>query len=228
MELTILMPCLNEEKTIASCLIKAENFLQRRSIDGEILVIDNGSSDASADIARKLGARVIYCEKPGYGNALLCGFKEAGGTYIIMGDCDESYDFSSLDDYIKALREGYDLVMGNRMNNSMQKGAMPFTHRYIGVPFLSWIGRLRYHTSIRDFHCGLRGFPKDKILALDLQSGGMELASEMIGAAVRAKYSVYEIPITLYKDGREGPSHLNTIPDGLRHLRLLFFGPGQE
>jgi len=224
MELTILMPCLNEEKTIGECIDPAFSFLNREKIEGEVLIADNGSEDASAAIAKGHGARVVCCRNRGYGNALLCGFTEAKGTYIIMGDCDESYDFSSLDGFLKALREGYDLVMGNRMNGTMEKGAMPFSHRYIGVPILSWLGRVRYRTKIGDFHCGLRGFPREKILELNLKSGGMELASEMIGAAVKERYSICEIPITLHKDGRDGSSHLHTIRDGFRHLWLLLFG----
>lgn len=221
MELTILMPCLNEEKTIAECIRQANSFIQKNQIDGEVLVIDNGSQDKSAQIAEACGAKVKECHKRGYGNALLYGLGQARGTYVIMGDCDLSYDFEHLEEFMEALRNGYELVMGNRLNAHMEQGAMPLSHRYIGVPMLSFLGRCIYHTKIRDFHCGLRGMVKDKIISLDLKSEGMEFASEMIGKAVKNHYRIKEIDITLHRDGRGGPSHLHTIRDGFRHLHLL-------
>ena len=222
MELTILMPCLNEEKTIAECIKQAKRFIEKNKIEGEVLIIDNGSTDASSKIATECGARVEICHFQGYGNALRFGIEKAQGTYIIMGDCDLSYDFEHLEEFMEALREGYDLVIGNRMHSDMEKGAMSFSHRYIGVPFLSWMGRCFYHTNIKDFHCGLRGMSTEKVRNLQLKSEGMEFASEMIGKAVKNNFHIKEINIILHKDGRDGPSHLHFMRDGFRHLFLLF------
>lgn len=220
-ELTILMPCLNEEKTIGLCIEEARRFLDEKAIVGEILVADNGSTDASASIAKGLGAIVVNVSDKGYGNALIGGIRAAKGRYVIMGDCDMSYDFYHLDGFIKKLREGYDLVVGDRFAGGIEKGAMPFSHRYIGVPVLSWLGRIKYKTDVRDFHCGLRGFNRIQALKLDLECGGMEFATEIIGKFARKKRRIAQIPTVLRKDQRDHAPHLNTIRDGLRHLRYI-------
>lgn len=222
-EFTVLMPCLNEEKTVTVCINKARGFLERENIDGEVLIADNGSTDRSRELAESAGARVVCVPKKGYGNALIGGIRASKGKYIIMGDCDDSYDFSELSGFIEKLRAGYPLVMGNRMDN-IKAGAMPFTHRYIGVPFLSLLGRLRFHTKVKDFHCGLRGFDREKALALDLKCGGMEFATEIIAKFAVSGAEIAEIPVTLSPDGRGGKSHLRAVRDGLRHIRYIFFG----
>ena len=222
-ELTILMPCLNEQQTVAQCVRQAQQFLRESGICGEVLVADNGSTDASAALAQEEGARVVNVTKRGYGNALIGGIRAAYGKYIIMGDCDMSYDFLHLDGFIEKLREGYPLVMGCRMDD-IAPGAMPFSHRYIGVPVLSFLGRLRFHTTVRDFHCGLRGFDRQKALELGLSCSGMEFATEIIGKFALSGAAIAEIPVTLSPDGRSGRSHLRTIRDGLRHVRYIFFG----
>lgn len=222
-ELTILMPCLNEQQTVAECVRQARQFLSESGICGEVLIADNASTDNSAALAQEAGARVVSIAERGYGSALIGGIKAAHGKYIIMGDCDMSYDFLHLDGFIEKLREGYPLVMGCRLDN-IAKGAMPFSHRYIGVPVLSFLGRLRFHTKVRDFHCGLRGFDKEKALALGLSCGGMEFATEIIGKFALSGAAIAEIPVTLNPDGRGGRSHLRTIRDGLRHVRYIFFG----
>ena len=223
LELTILMPCLNEQQTVAQCVGLARQFLAQSGVNGEVLVADNGSTDNSAALAREAGARVVSVEERGYGSALIGGIKAARGRYVIMGDCDMSYDFLHLDGFVEKLREGYPLVMGCRMDN-IAKGAMPFSHRYIGVPVLSLLGRLRFHTKVRDFHCGLRGFDREKALALELSCGGMEFATEIIGKFALSGAKIAEIPVTLSPDGRSGRSHLRTFRDGLRHIRYIFFG----
>jgi len=220
MELTILMPCLNEAKTIGLAIAEAQRFLSENNIVGEILVSDNMSDDDSAEIAEKSGARVVKAAVKGYGSALICGINSAKGKYIIMGDCDMSYDFYNLGMFIDKLREGYALVMGNRFKGGIEKGAMPFIHR-LGVPFLSFIGRLRYKVNVGDFHCGLRGFDREKALSLGLSCCGMEFATEIIGRFALSGYKIAEIPTVLRKDMRNGKSHLRSIPDGLRHLRLM-------
>lgn len=223
LELTILMPCLNEQQTVAQCVRQARQFLEESGVCGEVLVADNGSADNSAVLAKEAGARVVNIAERGYGNALIGGIKAAHGKYIIMGDCDMSYDFLHLGGFIEKLREGYPLVMGCRMDN-IAKGAMPFSHRYIGVPVLSFLGRLRFHTKVRDFHCGLRGFDREKALSLGLSCGGMEFATEIIGRFALSGAAIAEIPVTLSPDGRSGRSHLRTFRDGLRHIRYIFFG----
>ena len=222
-ELTILMPCLNEQQTVAQCVRQARQFLAESGVCGEVLVADNGSADNSALLAQEAGARVVNVTERGYGNALIGGIKAAYGKYIIMGDCDMSYDFLNLYGFVEKLREGYPLVMGCRMDN-IAPGAMPFSHRYIGVPVLSFLGRLRFHTRVRDFHCGLRGFDREKALALGLSCGGMEFATEIIGKFAMSGADIAEIPVTLSPDGRSGKSRLRTIRDGLRHIRYIFFG----
>ena len=224
-ELTILMPCLNEAETLATCIRKAKGFLARTGISGEVLIADNGSSDGSPELAEELGARVILVRQKGYGAALMGGIEAARGQYTIMGDADDSYDFASIDQFIDRLRGGADLVMGNRFNR-IQPGAMPLMHRYLGNPVLSFIGRLFFHIPVSDFHCGLRGFNTAKIRMLGLQTTGMEFASEMIVRSVLAGFSIAEVPITLYPDGRSRPPHLRTWRDGWRHLKfLLMYSP---
>lgn len=220
-ELTILMPCLNEEETIAVCIAKAQKYIKDNGIKGEVLISDNGSTDRSIEIAEGMGARVCHESVKGYGSALIKGTKEAKGKYIIMGDCDDSYDFLDLNKMLIELRKGHQLVMGNRFKGGIEKGAMPFSHRYIGNPVLSGIGRVLYKTKIGDFHCGLRGYDRKSILDLNLQSLGMEYASEMVVQAVKNNLSITEIPVTLSKDGRTKPPHLRTVRDGMRHLNYL-------
>ncbi|BDS11095.1 glycosyltransferase family 2 protein [Aureispira anguillae] len=226
LELTILMPCLNEHLTLGTCIEKAQTSLKENHINGEIVIGDNGSTDGSIQIAKSMGARVINIKEKGYGSALIGGMKAAKGKYIIMGDSDDSYDFSTLMPYVNKLREGYDLVMGNRFRGGIEKGAMPFLHRYLGNPVLSFIGRLFFRTKIRDFHCGLRGFNRTKMLSVGLECSGMEFASEMVVKSILNDFRVTEVPTTLAKDGRDRPPHLNTWSDGWRHLRfLLLYSP---
>ncbi len=225
-ELTILMPCLNEAETLETCIKKAQSFLLTSRINGEVLVADNGSTDGSQEIARCCGARVINAAERGYGSALITGTQLARGTFVIVGDADESYDFSELTSFLTALRDGADLVMGNRFQGGIAAGAMPPLHRYVGNPVLSFIGRLFFGADIGDFHCGLRGFRRTSILALNLQSSGMEFASEMVVKATLHELRIDEVPTTLRKDGRSRPPHLRTWRDGWRHLRfLLLYSP---
>lgn len=225
-ELTILMPCLNEAETLATCVRKARRFLDASGIEGEILIGDNGSTDGSQAIARQEGASVVDVPRRGYGAALIGGIEAARGRFIVMGDADDSYDFSRLEAFVERLRQGADLVMGNRFKGGIGERAMPFLHRYLGNPVLSWLGRLFYRIPIGDFHCGLRGFNRDRIRALNLTTPGMEFASEMVVKAAIAGYRVEEVPTTLQKDGRSRPPHLRTWRDGWRHLRfLLVFSP---
>jgi len=225
-ELTILMPCLNEAETLAICIAKAHSFLAISGIEGEILIADNGSTDGSPAIAEAAGARVVPIAQRGYGAALAGGIAAARGRYIIMGDADDSYDFSRLDAFMTQLRAGADLVMGNRFAGGIAPGAMPWHHRYIGNPVLSTLGRRFFHTPIGDFHCGLRGFSRDAIASLNLRTIGMEFASEMVVKATLAQLDVREVPTTLARDGRSRPPHLRSFRDGWRHLRfLLLFSP---
>lgn len=221
LELTILMPCLNEAETLAACIDKARGFLARAGIAGEVLISDNGSKDGSVDIAERHGARVVHAPVRGYGGALWYGINHARGRYVIMGDADDSYDFSRLDAFLEKLREGHDLVIGNRFAGGIAPGAMPPLHRYLGNPVLSFLGRLFFSTGVRDFHCGLRGFRRDRILALGLKTTGMEFASEMVVRSSLQGLQLAEVPTTLAKDGRSRPPHLRTWRDGWRHLRFL-------
>jgi hypothetical protein len=225
-ELTVVMPCLNEAETVATCVRKAVQFLADNGVSGEVVVADNGSTDGSRQLAADAGARVVPIAERGYGNALLGGIIAARGEYVIMGDADDSYDFTNLMPFIEELRKGYDLVMGNRFKGGIAPGAMPPLHRYLGNPVLSFIGRLFFPSAIGDFHCGLRGFRRDSAIALGLQATGMEFASEMVVKATLAKQKVTEVPTTLVKDGRSRPPHLRSWSDGWRHLRfLLLFSP---
>jgi hypothetical protein len=225
-ELTVVMPCLNEAETVATCVRKAVQFLADNGVSGEVVVADNGSTDGSRQLAADAGARVVPIAERGYGNALMGGIIAARGEYVIMGDADDSYDFTNLMPFIEELRKGYDLVMGNRFKGGIAPGAMPPLHRYLGNPVLSFIGRLFFPSAIGDFHCGLRGFRRDSAIALGLQATGMEFASEMVVKATLAKQKVTEVPTTLVKDGRSRPPHLRSWSDGWRHLRfLLLFSP---
>ncbi len=225
-ELTILMPCLNEAETVGICVRKAMHYLQSRNIAGEVVIADNGSSDGSQAIAFALGARVITVPQRGYGAALLAGIAAARGAYVIMGDADDSYDFSALDPFVAKLRHGCDLVMGNRFAGGIEPGAMPFLHKYLGNPVLSGLGRLFFGAPVGDFHCGLRGFRRDAIVDLGLCTTGMEFASEMVVKATLRKLRIAEAPTTLSPDGRTREPHLRSWRDGWRHLRfLLLFSP---
>jgi len=226
LELTILMPCLNEEETLGICIDKAQGYLKKYNIEGEVLIADNGSTDNSIEIAQQKGARVVRVEEKGYGAALKGGINAAQGKFIIMGDADDSYDFINLQKFLDKLREGNDLVMGNRFKGGVAKGAMPFLHKYLGNPVLSFLGRLFFKIPVGDFHCGLRGFHREKILSLGLHTSGMEFASEMVVSSALNKLQISEVPTTLSPDGRSSAPHLNTWGDGWRHLRfLLMYSP---
>lgn len=221
-EITILMPCLNEAETLEVCIKKAKTFLQENNLSGEILVADNGSTDGSQEIAILNQARLVKIEEKGYGNALWIGGANAKGKYVIMGDSDDSYDFYKLMPFVEKLREGYDLVIGNRFVGGIEDGAMPWLHQYIGNPMLSFMGRIFFKSQVKDFHCGLRGYNRESIMKLDLKTTGMEYASEMIVMAELNHLKIAQVPITLKKDGRSGKSHLRSFQDGWRHLKFLF------
>lgn len=226
MELSIVMPCLNEAETLATCIDKARGFLDRHGIAGEIVIADNGSTDGSQEIAVSRGARVVNVPSKGYGSALMGGIAAARGRYVIMGDADDSYDFTDLMPFVERLRAGDELVMGNRFKGGIEPGAMPPLHKYLGNPVLTWIGRLFFGSPSGDFHCGLRGFDRQAILSLDLQTTGMEFASEMVVRATLQGLRIDEVPTTLSKDGRSRPPHLRSWRDGWRHLRfLLMYSP---
>lgn len=225
-ELSVVMPCLNEAETLAACISDARSFLDRTATSGEIIVCDNGSTDGSVAIAEHGGARLVHVEAKGYGNAILGGIAAAEGEYIVMGDADQSYDFAALDPFLEQLRAGADLVMGNRFRGGIKPGAMPALHRYLGNPLLSFLGRLFFDAPCRDFHCGLRGFRRDSVTDLDLSTGGMEFASEMVVKACLTGQRIVEVPTVLRPDGRTRPPHLRTWRDGWRHLRfLLLYSP---
>ncbi len=234
MELTVVMPCLNEAETVATCVRKAVKFIADSGISGEVVIADNGSTDGSQQLAADAGARVVPISEKGYGNALMGGILAARGEYVIMGDSDDSYDFTNLMPFVTELRNGADLVMGNRFKGGIAKGAMPPLHRYLGNPVLSFIGRLFFRSRIGDFHCGLRGFRRDSAINLGLQATGMEFATELVVKSALANQKITEVPTTLAKDGRSRPPHLRTWRDGWRHLRFLmlysprwlFFVPG--
>ncbi len=233
-ELSIVMPCLNEAETLATCIRKAQTTLHEHGIRGEVVIADNGSTDGSQAIAAGMGARVVHVERKGYGNALMGGIAAARGKFIIMGDADDSYDFTALKPFVDKLREGFDLVMGNRFKGGIKPGAMPPLHRYLGNPVLTGIGRLFFSSACGDFHCGLRGFSRDAVRRMDLRTTGMEFASELVVKATLFDMKVAEVPATLSPDGRSRPPHLRSWRDGWRHLRFLllysprwlFFYPG--
>lgn len=225
-ELSIVMPCLNEAETLERCIVKAHDFLERSGVSGEIVIGDNGSTDGSQDIALRCGARVVDIKIRGYGAAIYGAVMQSRGKYCIMGDADDSYDFSKLDDFVEQLRNGAALVMGNRFLGGIQSGAMPWKNRYIGNPVLSGLGRLLFHAPAHDFHCGLRGFTRDAFLRMGLRTTGMEFASEMVIKSTLSKMNIVEVPTTLSKDGRSRPPHLRPFRDGWRHLRfMLLFSP---
>jgi hypothetical protein len=226
LELTIVMPCLNEARTVATCVAKARRFLESSGVVGEVLVADNGSTDGSRELAAAAGARVVIAPAAGYGNAVMAGIASARGHFVIMGDSDDSYDFTALQSFVDELRAGADLVMGNRFQGGIARGAMPALHRYLGNPVLSALGRKFFGSPVGDFHCGLRGFQRRSILRLSLQSTGMEFASEMVVKATLAGLQIVEVATTLAPDGRDRPPHIRSWSDGWRHLRfLLLYSP---
>jgi len=226
LELSIVMPCLNEAKTVAECVTRAKRGLARLGIAGEVVVADNGSTDGSRELAANAGARVVPVATRGYGAALAAGIAAARGTYVLMGDADLTYDFEAIDPFIERLRAGDDLVMGNRFKGGIQRGAMPPLHQWLGNPVLSFLGRLFYRSDIGDFHSGLRAFRRDAILRLDLRSTGMEYATEMVAKSALHGLKASEVPVTLAPDLRDRPPHLRTWRDGWRHLRfMLLYSP---
>lgn len=226
LELSIVMPCLNEAATLEICIRKAQGFLHAHGVQGEVVIADNGSTDGSVQISRQLGARVVEVAAKGYGSALMGGIASARGRYVIMGDADDSYDFTALAPFLERLRAGDELVMGNRFRGGIARGAMPPLHKYIGNPVLTGIGRLFFWKPCGDFHCGLRGFNKAAIESLDLRTTGMEFASEMVVKAAVHAMKISEVPTTLSPDGRNRKPHLRSWRDGWRHLRfLLIFSP---
>lgn len=220
-ELTILMPCLNEAETIEGCILEAQGYLNASGVQGEVLIADNGSDDGSQAMATTLGARVVDVPEKGYGAALSAGIRAARGRYVIMADSDGSYDFAHLDPFVERLRAGADLVMGNRFRGGIERAAMPPLHRYLGNPVLSGIGRLFFRTPIGDFHCGLRGFNREAVLGLHLDTPGMEFASEMVVKSALVGLKIEEVPTTLRPDGRSRPPHLRSWRDGWKHLKFL-------
>jgi glycosyltransferase involved in cell wall biosynthesis len=225
-ELSVVLPCLNEAETLATCIKKARGSMEALGVEGEIVVADNGSTDGSQSIAEALGARVVPVPERGYGAALRTGIAAAEGRFVIMADADDSYALDDLGPFVEALRGGADLVMGNRFAGGIEPGAMPALHRYLGNPVLSWVGRLFFRVPINDFHCGMRGFRRDRIMGLGLTTVGMEFASEMVVRSAINGLTITEVPTTLKPDGRSRAPHLRTWRDGWRHLRfLLAFSP---
>ena len=222
MEFTFLMPCLNEAETLAFCIGEAKSAIGRLQLEAEVLIADNCSTDGSADIAAGCGVRVVSVSERGYGSTLIGGIKAAEGKYIIMGDCDGSYDFAHPDLFVQELRKGAKLVMGDRFKGGIEPGAMPWSHKW-GVPFLSALARWRFKTDICDFHCGLRGFDRETALKFDLVCPGMEFATEMIARFAQSGGKIVQVPTPLRKDRRSGKPHLRTVRDGLRHLRFILF-----
>jgi len=225
-ELSVVMPCLNEGETLETCIRKAQRALQEAGVAGEIIVADNGSTDRSVEVAERLGAHVVHVKARGYGNALMGGIAAAQGKYILMGDADDSYDFSHIARFLDPLRKGADLVMGNRFRGGIEKAAMPPVHRYFGNPALTRLGRLFFHSPVGDFYCGLRGFSKEAYRRMGLRTVGMEFATEMVVKATLLKLKIAEVPTTLSPDGRSRPPHLRTWRDGWRTLRFfLLYSP---
>ncbi len=225
-DVSIVMPCLNEAETLETCIGKALEWIHANNVSGEVLIADNGSTDGSIEIALRCGARLVRVAKRGYGAALIAGCEAASGKYIVMGDADDSYNFLEIGTFIAKLREGYDLVMGNRFAGGIRPGAMKPLHQYLGNPVLSLIGRAFFGTPVRDFHCGMRGFSRDAFGRMQLQTTGMEFASEMVVSATLRRMRVTEVPCVLYPDGRTRAPHLRSFRDGWRHLRfLLMYSP---
>lgn len=225
-KISVVMPCLNEAETLAVCIRKAARALQSLPVPGEIIVADNGSTDDSVAIAQACGARVVVETKKGYGHAYHAGIMAAEGEYIVIADSDDSYDFGDVGRFVEPLLQGYDLVMGSRFKGRIEKGAMPWLHRYIGNPLLSGLLNAMYRTGISDAHCGMRAFTKSAYHKMNLRTGGMEFASEMVIRAAQTRLKMYEIPIVLHKDGRNRPPHLRSFRDGWRHLRfMLMYSP---
>ena len=226
LDVSIVMPCLNEAETLRTCIEKALAAIEDSGVEGEVIIADNGSTDGSQAIAAEAGARVVAVPEKGYGSALRGGIQAARGRYIVMGDADDSYNFGDLPHFLDKLRKGNDLVMGNRFRGGIEAGAMPPLHRYLGNPVLTGIGRLLFGSPVGDFHCGLRAFSKEAFAGMELQSGGMEFASEMVVRATLLKMRIAEVPTTLRPDGRSRAPHLRTWRDGWRHLRfLLWYSP---
>lgn len=228
-EISIVIPCLNEAETLQGCVAEAFAAIESNGVAGEVIVADNGSSDGSQEIARQAGARVITVSRKGYGNALQGGIRASEAEYVLMGDADGSYDFGELPRFLEKLREGFDLVMGcrfPRFGGSIERGAMPWKHRWIGNPVLSGLGKLFFNSPVHDFHCGLRAFRKKAIMDLKLSTGGMEFASEMVVKSTLCKLKIDQIPIALRCDRRSSSPHLRSWRDGWRHLRfLLLYSP---
>ncbi len=233
-EVSAVLPCLNEEQTLAICIEKAQRSFAELGVAGEVVVADNGSTDRSVEIAQRLGARVVHEPRKGYGAALLRGITESRGEIIIMADADDSYDWSAIAPFVRKVREGYDLVMGNRFRGGITRGAMPHLHRYLGNPVLSLVARLAFRTNIGDFHCGMRAFTRAAFDRMQLKTTGMEFATEMVANAAHQRLRIAEIPVVLYPDKRNRPPHLRSFRDGWRHLRFIltyapdyvFLGPG--
>ena len=225
-EVSVVMPCLNEAETLAACIQKAQSAIEKDGLSAEIIVADNGSTDGSQAIAKELGARLVPVARKGYGSALIGGIEAARGEFVIMGDADDSYDFTAIAPLIEKLRGGFDLVVGNRFRGGIERDAMPWLHRWIGNPVLTLISRLFFHTPVGDMHCGLRGFRKDAFARMRLKATGMEFASEMVIKASLKGMRITEVPVTLRPDGRTRAPHLRTWRDGWRHLRfMLLFSP---
>ena len=225
-EVSVVMPCLNEAETLEICILKAQRALQQANIAGEVVVADNGSADGSPEIAERLGATVVNVQAKGYGNALMGGIAVARGKYVVMGDADDSYDFSDIPRFVEELRKGADVVMGNRFMGGIRPGAMPFLHKYLGNPVLSGVGKLFFRSPVGDFHCGLRGFSKAAFSRMGLRTTGMEFASEIVVKASLLGFTFAEVPTSLSPDGRSRAPHLRTWRDGWRHLRfLLLYSP---
>ena len=226
LELSIVMPCLNEAETLASCIRKAQAVIEAADLAAEVIVADNGSTDGSQLIARELGARVVEVTRKGYGNALISGIEAAHGKFVVMGDADDSYDFGAIAPFLERLRAGDDLVVGNRFAGGIEPGAMPWSHRWLGNPVLTRIGRIFFHAPVNDMHCGLRAFRRDAFDRMQLRATGMEFASEMVIKASLKRMRISEVPVVLHPDGRSRPPHLRTWRDGWRHLRfMLLFSP---
>lgn len=225
MEVSVVIPCLNEEATIASCIRKALAAFSMARLDGEVIVVDNGSTDRSVEIARNAGARVVDEQRKGYGSALRKGIEEAQGKYVIMGDGDDTYDFTTVDQFVQLLRQGFELVMGSRFGGKILPGAMTWSHRYIGNPILSGMLRIFFGGGVSDAHCGLRAFSKEAYQKMDLHTTGMEFASEMVIHSLKKKLKIAEVPITYYP--RLGESKLSSFRDAWRHIRfMLLYSPG--